>query len=140
MPCRGVRGATTADENTQEAILSATRRLLALVIRENDIQPADVASILFSMTGDLDAESPAVAARQLGWNDVPLMCMRELDLSDSLPRCVRILLHWNTDAPAAAIRHIYINEAASLRPDRTPLLPINWPEVDAWIAERMKVA
>ena len=89
MLCRGVRGATTADENSRKAILTATRQLLALMIRVNGIKPEDVGSAIFSLTRDLDAEFPALAARQLGWLDVPLLCTYEVDVPGSLRRCVR---------------------------------------------------
>lgn len=135
MPCRGVRGATTADSNNREEILKATRQLLALMIRQNGIQPEDVASVVFSTTTDLDAEFPALAARQLGWIDVALMCVHELDVPGSLRRCIRVLLHWNTDKPASEIVHIYVKEAASLRPDRSNLPPVDWKELEDWILQ-----
>lgn len=135
MPCRGVRGATTAEENSPESILKATRELLALMIRQNDIQPEDVASAIFSTTVDLDAQFPALAARQLGWLDVALMCVHELDVPGSLRRCIRILLHWNTDKRPEEIVHIYVKEARRLRPDRSNLPPVDWKELEQWISE-----
>src|SRR5688572_32374364 len=78
MPCRGVRGATTIERNEREEVLLATRQLLALMVRQNGIDPRDVASALFSTTTDIDAEFPALAARQLGWLDVPLLCGHEM--------------------------------------------------------------
>ena len=135
MPCRGIRGATTADNNSPEEILKATRQLLALMIRANGIEPEDVASATFSTTTDLDAEFPALAARQLGWFDVALMCVHELDVPGSLRRCIRILLHWNTDKPADEIVHIYVKEARKLRPDRSKLPLVDWTELEGWIAE-----
>jgi len=137
MACRGVRGATTADANTSDAILEATRQLLALMIRQNGIQPEDVASAIFTTTTDLDAEFPALAARQLGWLNVALMCGHELDVPGSLRRCVRILVHWNTDTPADQIVHLYVKEAAQLRPDRSQIPPIDWEELERWIAEHL---
>ena len=137
MPCRGVRGATTADANTSEAILKATRELLALMIRRNGIRAEDVASAVFSTTPDLDAEFPALAARQLGWFDVALMCVHELDVPGSLRRCVRVLLHWNTDKPPEEIVHVYIKDAAGLRPDRSKLPPVDWNELEQWIAAHL---
>ncbi len=137
MPCRGVRGATTAEANTAEDILNATRRLLALMIRQNGIEERDVARAFFSTTNDLDAEFPALAARQLGWLDVALMCVHELDVPGSLRRCVRILLHWNTDKPASQIVHVYIRDAANLRPDRSKLPPVDWNELENWIADHL---
>lgn len=138
MPCRGVRGATTADDNTPEEILRATRQLLALMIRQNDIRPEDICSAFFSTTTDLDAQFPALAARQLGWLDVALMCVHELDVPGSLRRCIRVLLHWNTDKQPDKIVHVYIKEAAGLRPDRSNLPPVDWKELEDWIAEHSK--
>ncbi|MEN6407659.1 MAG: chorismate mutase [Thermoguttaceae bacterium] len=135
MPCRGVRGATTADDNSPEEILKATRQLLALLIRQNDIRPEDVCSAVFSTTTDLDAEFPALAARQLGWIDVALMCVHELDVPGSLRHCIRVLLHWNTDKSPAEIVHVYVKNASSLRPDRSKLPPVDWKELEDWIAE-----
>jgi chorismate mutase len=135
MPCRGIRGATTAESNRAEDILKATRELLALMIRQNDIQPEDVASAIFSTTSDLEAEFPALAARQLGWFDVALMCVHELDVPGSLRRCIRTLLHWNTEKPPDEIVHVYVKEAAKLRPDRSNLPPVDWKELEEWIAE-----
>lgn len=135
MACRGIRGATTVEENSREEILKATRQLLALMIRQNGIEPEDVASAIFSTTTDLDAEFPALAARQLGWFDVALMCVNELDVPGSLRRCIRILLHWNTEKPADEIVHVYVKEAQKLRPDRSNLPPVDWNELEEWIAE-----
>jgi chorismate mutase len=115
--CRGVRGATTADQNARDVILAATRELLAEMIRHNGIEAADVASAIFTTTPDLNAEFPALAARQLGWMDVPLLCTHEIAVPGSLPRCIRILINWNTDKPQAEIHHVYIRDAACLRPD-----------------------
>lgn len=135
--CRGVRGATTADANTRDQILTATRQLLALMIRSNGIEATDVASAIFTVTRDLDAEFPALAARQLGWLDVPLLCSYEIDVPGSLRQCVRVLVNWNTDKPQSAIRHIYIKEAMRLRPDLSKLPPVDFDELETWIAEQM---
>ncbi len=132
--CRGVRGATTIEENTAEAILRGTRELLALMIRFNGIKPEDVASAIFTTTSDLNAEFPAVAARQLNWFDVALMCQHELDVPGSLRKCIRILLHWNTTKTSKEIRHVYIKGAAKLRPERGDLPPVDWDELESWIA------
>lgn len=136
--CRGVRGATTVEANTREEILAATRQLLALMIRQNGIDPEDVASALFSLTHDLNAEFPALAARQLGWLEVPLLCTNELDVPGSLRKCVRILVHWNTDKPQREIRHVYVKGAVKLRPDLCDLPPVDWAELEAWIAKHMQ--
>jgi chorismate mutase len=140
MTCRGVRGATTADANTRDDILRATRELLALMIRQNGIRAEDVASAIFSTTPDLNAEFPALAARQLGWHDVALLCNHELYVPGSLQRCIRVLLHWNTGVPQGEIVHVYVKDAISLRPDRTQLPPVDWNELEAWIGQRLQEA
>jgi chorismate mutase len=116
--CRGVRGATMAEANTPEAILSATCELLEALVAANGIRPAEIASVLFSATRDLDAAYPAEAARgAMGWTDVPLMCMQELNVRGSLPRAIRVLIHWNTTKAQHEIHHIYRGGAETLRPD-----------------------
>ena len=116
---RGVRGATTAEANTREAILAATRELVCLMIEANHMQPEDVASAIFTTTIDLNADYPALAARALGWHDVALLCMHEMNVPHGLPQCIRILLHWNTEVSAPDVKHVYIKGAINLRPDRT---------------------
>ncbi len=137
MFCRGVRGATTTDSEASDDILTATRQLLALMIRVNEIQPEDVASAIFSATEDLNAEFPAMAARQLGWLDVPLICTHEINVPGSLTRCIRILLHWNTDKTQQQVSHVYIKEAVKLRPDLSKLPPVDFAELESWIAQQM---
>ncbi|MBC8448405.1 MAG: chorismate mutase [Chloroflexi bacterium] len=117
MPCRGVRGATTAAANTPEAILSATRELLEALVAANDLAPSDLASGIFTTTPDLNAAFPARAARELGWTEVALLCTHEMDMPGGLPHCIRVLLHWNTDKAASAVVHVYLRGAKSLRPD-----------------------
>jgi chorismate mutase len=133
MACRGVRGAITCESNTREEILAATRQLLALMIRQNGIRTDEVASAIFTTTADLDAEFPALAARQLGWHNVALMCYHELNVPGSMPRCIRILVLWNTDKPADAIQHVYAKDAERLRPDLSALPPVDWAELESWI-------
>jgi chorismate mutase len=140
MPCRGVRGATTVDANTRDGILEETRKLLALMIRFNEIEPEDVASAIFTVTSDLNAEFPALAARQLGWLDVPLLCSYEVDVPGSLRRCIRILVLWNTSRPQKQITHVYIKEAQRLRPDLSKLPPVDLVELEAWIEQHMAAA
>lgn len=137
MRCRGVRGATTVESDTSEEILKATRQLLALMIRLNDIQKEDVASAYFTTTPDLNAEFPALAARQLGWLDVALMCTHELAVPGSLQCCIRILVHWNTEKAADEIVHVYIKGATQLRPDLSKLPPVDWRDLESWIAEHL---
>ena len=135
--CRGVRGATTADGNTREDILTASIQLLALMIRLNDIDPEDVSSAIFTVTRDLNAEFPALAARQLGWSHVPLLCSYEIDVPGSLSRCIRVLVNWNTEKTQKDIVHAYIKQAKQLRPDLRNLPPIDYAELEAWIAAYM---
>jgi chorismate mutase len=116
--CRGVRGAIAARENSREAILAATRELLEAIVAANNIDPEDIASIYFTATIDLNATYPALAARQLGWLDLALLCGQELEVPDSLRRCIRVLLHWNTSKSVKEIVHVYLGEAVVLRPDR----------------------
>ncbi len=114
---RGVRGATVAKANAREAIVEATREMLLKLVEVNGIEHDDIASAFFSTTRDLNAEFPAIAARQIGWSDAALMCMHEMDVPNSLPMCVRVLVHWNTTKRATEIKHIYMNGAEKLRPD-----------------------
>ena len=116
MYCRGIRGATTVEHNDREEILAATTELLQLLIRRNDLDAEDVASAIFTVTEDLDAEFPAQAARRLGWTEVALMCAREIPVPGSLEKCIRILLHVNTTRSAAEIQHVYTRGAVNLRP------------------------
>jgi chorismate mutase len=113
--CRGIRGATTVEHNDREEILAATTELLQLMMRQNDLLIEDVASAIFTATEDLDAEFPALAARQLGWEEVALMCAREIPVPNSLGKCIRVLLHVNTTRSASEIQHVYIREAINLR-------------------------
>lgn len=135
--CRGVRGATTVEENSRESILLATRQMLALMIRRNQMDSADIASALFTVTRDLDAEFPALAARQLGWLEVPLLCGYEIEVEGSLPLCVRVLLHWNTAKTQQEIHHVYIHKAVKLRPDLSKLPPVDWEELEGWISDNL---
>ena len=118
MALRGVRGATTVNQDEPQEILAATRDLLRAILDANPtLQPGDLASALFTLTADLSSVYPAQAARQLGWGEVPLMCACEVSVPGSLPRCVRVMLHWNTDLAQSAVHHVYLGAAARLRPD-----------------------
>lgn len=128
--CRGVRGATTCSEDSEEAILAATRELLYTMIQANGIRPEDVASAHFTTTVDLKATYPALAARQLGWYDAALLCGHEMDVPGSLSRCIRILIHWNTTTAPQDIQHVYLHAAQSLRPDRDSLPPVPPEEIE----------
>ena len=119
MPVRGVRGATTAAVNTKEEVLAVTRELLQEVIRANGLEDKfeDIASILFTTTPDLTATFPAEAARELGMTLVPLLCASEINVPGRLPRCVRLLMHLNTEKTQKEIVHVYMRDAKTLRPD-----------------------
>jgi chorismate mutase len=118
MSLRGIRGATTVCENTTDAILSATRELLLAILEANpSLRPADIASVFFTLTEDLSAVYPAQAARGLGWEDVPLICAREIPVPGSLPCCVRVMILWNTDLAQKDVHHVYLRQAVQLRPD-----------------------
>jgi chorismate mutase len=117
MYSRGIRGATTVESNDRHEILAATTELLELLISQNGLRAEDVASAIFTMTADLDAEFPALAARKLGWSEVALLCTREIPVPGSLPRCIRVLLHVNTERRANEMHHVYIRGAANLRPE-----------------------
>jgi chorismate mutase len=117
MMCRGLRGAITVENNTAEEILGATGELLQALVAANDIRRDQVASVVFTTTIDLNAAFPAVAARELGWTDVALLNAHEMAVPGSLPRCVRILIHVNTERGPDELRHIYLRDAIKLRPD-----------------------
>ncbi len=114
---RGVRGATSAAANDAESILSATEELLREIVRENEIELESIASALFTVTPDLTAVFPAAAARRIGWALVPLLNFTEIGVPGGLPRCIRVLLHVNTDRSQSEIVHVYLHEARVLRPD-----------------------
>ena len=134
MTCRGVRGATTVQENSRDAILQATRQMLALMIRRNEINACDIASAIFTVTHDVNAEFPALAARQLGWLEVPLLCGYDIEVPGSLSKCIRVLIHWNTSKTQKEMHHVYIHDAVRLRPDLSKLPPVDWQELESWIS------
>jgi chorismate mutase len=115
--CQGIRGATTADENTAEAVLVATGELLRLLVEANGLRQEDVGSAIFTVTPDLTAVFPARAAREMGWTDVPLLCAQEIPVPEDIQRCIRVLVHWNTDKDQSGIIHVYTKGATGLRPD-----------------------
>ena len=118
MPIRGIRGATTVTADEPELILQATRELLEEILAENEgMRPEDVASAIFTVTDDLASTFPAQGARQMGWGLVPMLCAREIPVPNSLPRVIRVLVHWNTELPQDRINHVYLRDAVKLRPD-----------------------
>lgn len=117
MATRGVRGATTADRNDAAHIAERTLELVRVLMERNGILPEELASATFTLTEDLDAEFPAMPMRSLpGWEDVPLLCAREIPVPGSLGRCIRVLLHWNTEKGQGEVRHAFLRGARSLRP------------------------
>jgi len=115
--CRGIRGATTVERNTAEDILEATRELFLTLVEANDLVPDDVASMIFTTTPDLNATFPAAAVREHGWSGVPLLNSHEMNVPGSLDRVIRVLVLYNTEKPADAIRHVYLRRARQLRPE-----------------------
>lgn len=117
MVCRGIRGAICVDINDAGAIVAATRELLERIVAANGVAADQVASVIFTATPDLDAAYPARAARDMGWANVPLLCMQEMVIAGSLAHCIRVLVLWNTERTPDQIRHVYLGEARALRPD-----------------------
>lgn len=119
MPIRGIRGAIVAADNDETAVLGATAQLLKAILAANPtLRPADVASAFFTVTNDLDAAYPATVIRQMaGWNLVPMLCAQEIPVPGGQARCIRVLIHWNTDRSQEEIRHQYLGATAALRPD-----------------------
>lgn len=121
--CQGVRGAITVAANTPAAIREATHELLRALVEANQIVPEDIGGAFFTTTPDLTAEFPAVAARELGWDDVAILCGHEMNVPGALPMCLRVLLLWNTARAPQEIQHVYLREAQALRPDRAVNTP-----------------
>ncbi len=118
MSVRGIRGAVQAGANTRKAIFEATRELLEELERRNAFRPEDVASVFLTTTTDLNAAFPAYAVRHMpGWDRVPLLGAREIDVPGAMARVIRILLHVNTTVPQHDIGHVYLGATATLRPD-----------------------
>ncbi|KPL79563.1 chorismate mutase [Ornatilinea apprima] len=117
MRCLGIRGAIHVESNSEAAILAAAHQLLSEIVAQNQLDPADLAAVTFTVTKDLTAAYPARAAREMGWQMVPLMCAQEMDVPGSLPACLRVLLLWNTHKTQDQVRHVYLGRARALRPD-----------------------
>jgi chorismate mutase len=111
-----LRGASSVDRNDAQAILGATEWLLREILKRNDLHPSDVVSCIFTLTADLDAEFPAVAARELGLDSVPLLCAREIDVPGAMPRVIRLMAHYYAPADHSTT-HVYLGEAQKLRAD-----------------------
>jgi chorismate mutase len=115
---RGIRGATTIEKDEREQVSAAVRELLGAILAANPgLRSADIASAIFTVTDDIASAFPAAAARDMGWEDVPMLCTREIPVPGSLLLCVRVLLHWNTEKCLQEIKHVYLRNAKVLRPD-----------------------
>ena len=114
---RGIRGAITILMDTPEAIAEATRAMIQAIVQRNQVNVADIAAATFTTTTDIVSAFPATAARNAGWTHVPMLCHHELPVPHSLPRCIRVLVLWNTDKTQDEIQHVYLREAVKLRPD-----------------------
>jgi chorismate mutase len=118
MPVRGIRGAITINEDRPEDIREATQSLLNCVQEANpDLMAEDIASVWFTVTPDIRSDYPARSARELGWTQVPLLCTQEIPVPNGLPKCIRILIHWNTELSSSSVTHVYLRGAEVLRPD-----------------------
>ena len=118
MSIRGIRGAITVVADKPDLILAATQELLTAIMHSNPgLQTEDIGSAFFTMTEDLVSIHPALAARQIGWEHIPMICAREIPVPGSLSFCIRVLVQWNTGREQNAIKHIYLREAINLRPD-----------------------
>ena len=115
---RAIRGATTVTENTHEGIIEAVTELMETIEIHNRLDTEEIVSVIFSVTSDIDAIFPAAIARhRQGWNDVPLLDVQQMKVEDSLQKCIRVLIHINTPLPKSQLRHVYLQQAAKLRPD-----------------------
>ncbi|MGE5703471.1 MAG: chorismate mutase [Clostridia bacterium] len=120
MAVRGIRGAITVDSNTVDEIVDATKQLIEEIVAKNELKPEDIASVIFTTTEDLNAVFPARGARDFaGWEYVPLMCAQEIPVPGSLPKCIRLMMHVNTEKSGKEIHHVFLRDAVKLRPDLT---------------------
>ena len=134
---RGIRGATTVEKDSPADILDATRRLLALMIRRNDLSREDISGAVFTTTTDLKSASPAEAARQLGWLDIPLLSAHEMDVPNPLRKCIGVLIHCNTDKPSNEINHVYLNQAKTLALQSSELSDEELNELNVWLEQHL---
>jgi len=114
---RAIRGATTVENNNADEMLRETEKLLIDIVEKNRLKEEDIISIIFTVTNDLNATFPAIAARNLGWTSIALMCTNEINVPGSLEKCIRVLIHVNSDKNNNEIKHVYLNKAKVLRPD-----------------------
>ena len=122
MRVRGIRGAITVETNEEQPILEATLEMMRAIVTENALDPEDICSVLITVTTDLDATFPAKAIRLMdGWDFVPLMCALEMPVNGSLDKCIRLMVHVNTERSQKEIKHVYLRRAQALRPDLSGL-------------------
>ena len=119
MAVRAIRGATQLEEDVRDHMLERVAEMVTDVMEANGLEVDDFISVIFTATSDLVSEFPAYAARRLGFGEIPLICARELEIDGSMPRCVRMMAHVETDLPRADITHVYLHGAAALRSDLT---------------------
>jgi len=117
LPVRAIRGATTIENNDAREIIEETKHLLKRMVEDNGVDKEDIISVIFSTTKDINAAFPAVAAREMGWTDIALMCTNEMDVPGSLPMCIRVMMHINTEKTNKELKYIYLKKAKLLRPD-----------------------
>jgi len=120
---RAIRGAITVDRDEPDLVYAATRELLSEIIARNGVDLDHIISVIFTVTPDLTSAFPAMAARSMGWLDVPLLCTMEIPVPGAMGRCIRVLLHVESDRQRAAIQHVYLGGAQSLRPDISEVRP-----------------
>lgn len=114
---RAIRGATTVDEDTKQQVTSRTQELITAMLERNRVSKDDLISVVFTATDDVHSMFPATAAREIGLGDVPLLCARELDVDGATPRCIRVMMHVNTDMSRTELHHVYLEGARGLRDD-----------------------
>lgn len=117
MKLLALRGAITVDDDTKEQVVARTQQLVRAMLERNAVEHDDIVSVIFTATDDIHSEFPATAARALGLGDIPLLCARELDIAHGMPLCIRVLLHFHGDRDRAALHHVYLEGARSLRDD-----------------------
>ena len=135
MMVRGVRGAISVSQDKTEEVLEATRRLLLTIVEQNNIKSEDLASVWLTTTTDIQSCFPALAARQIGWVDVPLICANEMKVNQSMPLVVRVMMHWNTTKSQGEIKHIYLGETVKLRPDKVHVPAISDEKIERYMRE-----
>ncbi|MEM7799492.1 MAG: chorismate mutase [Chloroflexota bacterium] len=131
--CRGVRGATSVSNDDEDMMLAATRELLLTLVHENRMHPSEIASMWLTTTPDLTACFPALAARQIGWYDVPMLCAHEMSVPGALPRVIRVMINWNTVKSQGDIKHVYLRECVRLRPDKVRVPPITREDAEVYL-------